>query len=140
MRKLPQIEASKLGGKITYHTGKPCRKGHYSDRYVSTRQCLVCLAEQGMKRQRSHRWRAKQRNAAGSHTPTELDRLFILQRSKCAYCRISLARGYEEDHIVPLALGGSDFISNIQLTCQKCNRDKRAKHPLVYAREIGLLL
>jgi hypothetical protein len=35
--------AAKQAGRITYRTGKPCKRGHDSDRYTSTGICIACL-------------------------------------------------------------------------------------------------
>ncbi len=32
-------------GLTTYNTGKPCKRGHHSERYVSTHNCAECLRE-----------------------------------------------------------------------------------------------
>ena len=32
-------------GKKTYYTGRPCRNGHHSERYVSTNACIQCVRE-----------------------------------------------------------------------------------------------
>lgn len=37
-------EARELGNK-TYFTGKPCKRGHISERLVSSRGCVVCAKE-----------------------------------------------------------------------------------------------
>lgn len=84
--------------------------------------------------------RAKRRAALGSHTQKEVMYIIQAQRKKCAYCGVSLSLGYHIDHIVPLALGGSNYRHNLQALCPKCNGRKGAKHPVDYAREIGLLL
>lgn len=44
------------------------------------------------------------------------------------------------DHIVPLALGGSNTDGNIQLLRATCNQQKHAKHPVVFMQERGFLL
>lgn len=44
MLKIDRQDAARLGRK-TYRTGKPCRNGHDSFRYVSTGQCVACMAD-----------------------------------------------------------------------------------------------
>ena len=37
---------ARLAGESLYYTGKPCRKGHDSPRYVSSGQCVECKRRQ----------------------------------------------------------------------------------------------
>jgi hypothetical protein len=86
------------------------------------------------------RRRARKRGAAGTHTADDIAAILRRQRGKCLNCRISLKRGFHVDHIMPLARGGSDNPSNIQLLCPSCNLSKHAKHPIEWAQENGRLL
>lgn len=88
----------------------------------------------------ARRRRAAKAAADGSHTRGEIAALFSRQRGRCANCRASLRLGYHADHILPLALGGSDRIRNIQLMCPPCNLRKGAKHPVEFSRREGRLL
>lgn len=85
---------------------------------------------------------ARRRNAPGKFTSQDVRDLLKLQKHKCAYafCRASLKAGFDVDHIVPIALGGSNDRRNIQLLCEPCNTRKSAKHPVTFAQENGLLL
>ena len=67
-------------------------------------------------------------------------RLMVLQKRKCACCRKSLDDGYHMDHNIPLALGGLNDDSNIQLLCPPCNLSKSAKHPIEFMQQRGFLL
>ena len=67
-------------------------------------------------------------------------KLFALQRGKCACCRQPLGDKYHLDHIMPLALGGSNTDDNIQLLRQRCNNQKHAKHPVDFMQSRGFLL
>lgn len=44
MNIIPRAEASKKGLKF-YFTGKPCKRGHVSERYVANGRCMACAAE-----------------------------------------------------------------------------------------------
>ena len=68
------------------------------------------------------------------------DKLFKLQRGKCACCGLPLGNDYHLDHIMPLKLGGSNTDDNIQLLRASCNHQKSAKHPIDFMRQRGFLL
>jgi 5-methylcytosine-specific restriction endonuclease McrA len=84
--------------------------------------------------------RSRKLLADGFHTLEEVQELYKKQQGKCAICSETLCTNYHEDHILPLARGGSNWINNIQLTCPSCNRSKGAKHPIIFMQERGLLL
>lgn len=68
-------------------------------------------------------------------------KLLKLQRGKCACgCGQPLGDDYHLDHIMPLALGGTNTDDNIQLLRSKCNLQKHAKHPVSFMQERGFLL
>jgi 5-methylcytosine-specific restriction endonuclease McrA len=52
----------------------------------------------------------------------------------CRYCGISELLGndinWEIDHIQPIDKGGSDWVTNLALSCKECNRSKAAKLPI----------
>ncbi|MBU9714109.1 HNH endonuclease [Evansella tamaricis] len=56
--------------------------------------------------------------------------IFFRDRGRCVLCNKDLSKllslqNYKNfDHIVPLALGGMNDVSNIQLLCSKCNLEK----------------
>lgn len=85
--------------------------------------------------------RARAKNAGGSHTLADLAEILTAQCHRCAYCRADLKRVSKHvDHIMPLALGGSNGRANLQYLCRPCNQSKSARNPVDYARSIGLLL
>lgn len=69
---------------------------------------------------------ARYKAAEGKHSTKEINDLFEAQGGKCAYCQVDITGWYNADHIVPLCKGGSNWITNIQLTCPPCNNKKRA--------------
>lgn len=84
--------------------------------------------------------RAREKNADGFHKDTDIGRIKILQKYKCAICRISINKKYTIDHIIPLSKGGSNWPKNIQLVCKSCNSRKGAKIQELFMREGWFLL
>lgn len=68
------------------------------------------------------------------------DKLFAKQKGKCPCCGLDLGSDYHLDHIMPLALGGSNSDDNMQLLRAECNMKKNAKHPIDYMQSKGFLL
>lgn len=93
------------------------------------------------KRTSQARRRAKKAETGGSHTIQDIADRFNGQRQRCAYCRISLkVRPYHVDHMVAIAMGGSNAPNNIQILCPACNIKKSAKDPIIFAQSVGLLI
>lgn len=125
------------------------RRAYHHEVYPSCEEIRVIAqrrtaqwAKDNPERAKVHRrnGKARRRNVPGVHTASDIDRIFEQQRGRCAYCRCKLGEVYEVDHIQPVAKGGSNDPSNIQLTCAKCNRKKAARDPLFHAQTLGLLL
>ena len=88
--------------------------------------------------------KAKVRNAEGGHNGSDILSIFNGQRGLCANCKTKLlksgAKKYHVDHIMPIALGGSNWPENLQCLCPSCNLSKGAKHPDEWAKQNGMLL
>lgn len=76
----------------------------------------------------THRRRARIKANGGSFSAAEWTALVERCGNRCVACFTpSTAVALEPDHIVPIALGGSNAISNIQPLCRSCNARKAAK-------------
>lgn len=109
-------------------------------------------ADPSLRKARLDAWRAKNPHARSLHEQNRraksagtLSRgirktLFDLQRGRCACCKLPLGTDCHLDHIMPLALGGKNVDTNVQLLRATCNMKKHAKHPIDYMQEQGFLL
>jgi hypothetical protein len=86
MKIISWIEASKAGLKY-YFTGKPCRAGHRSRRFLSTQRCTLCVAEKSRNPERTKARRAGEstylsdRTCRLGHTPVR-----IVANNVCLRC------------------------------------------------------
>lgn len=87
-----------------------------------------------------HNRKAKIKGNGGKLSSDIVQKIMILQKGKCACCGASLENGYHLDHVMPLALGGTNTDDNVQLLTPKCNMSKGAKHPVDYMRSKGKLI
>lgn len=78
--------------------------------------------------------RARERNNNGKLSKGIVEKLYKEQKGLCACCDKSLENGYHLDHIMPLALGGTNTDDNVQLLTPKCNLQKGWKHPDEYIK------
>ena len=81
--------------------------------------------------------RARISNSEGRHTAKDISKILERQSYCCVYCGDDLNDVYHVDHIMPIALGGSNWPDNLQCLCPTCNIRKGAKHPDDWHREIG---
>ena len=84
--------------------------------------------------------RARKNLSNGKISAGMAQKLFKLQKGKCPCCKQELGDNFHLDHVIPLALGGSNTDDNMQLLRAKCNQQKHAKHPVDFMQERGYLL
>lgn len=92
------------------------------------------------RRVNNHNRRARKLENGGELSLGLAARLLKLQRGKCACCKRPLGDNFHRDHIMPLALGGTNTDDNIQLLCAPCNLQKHIKHPIDFMQQRGFLL
>jgi 5-methylcytosine-specific restriction endonuclease McrA len=57
----------------------------------------------------------------------------------CYWCDTECSKKYHVDHYIPLSKGGEHEISNLVISCAKCNLTKNAKDPIQFANSVGRL-
>jgi 5-methylcytosine-specific restriction endonuclease McrA len=120
---------AKLAGIKKYFTGKPCSRNHVCERFIKASK---------------HRRRAREALAPGKHTSQDIRDIYNRQEGKCVYCKKLLGDRYQVDHIVPLSKGGSNYPSNLQITCDtidghlSCNQKKMCRDHIEFSKSIGL--
>lgn len=79
-------------------------------------------------------WRRQQalKVAGGRHSKQEVATTLALQLGLCIYCNTKFTdeNRWDEDHIIPVTKGGSNWALNIVLACRKCNR-RRGNMPFL---------
>lgn len=84
--------------------------------------------------------RRRERDAEGRHDYRELKGLREKQRNCCAICKNPFGKKYHKDHIIPLVLGGTNWIHNIQYLCPSCNLQKNRQDPIEFMVSKGYLI
>lgn len=68
---------------------------------------------------------AIQQHCANRSIPVAVRReVWRRDQGRCVAC--DSRERLEFDHIIPIAMGGSNTVRNIQLLCERCNREKSA--------------
>jgi len=112
-------KVAKREGAIRYSTGKPCKRGHISDRFTSSRQCVECQAIRTLKYNRSEKGKlaAKERHIRKSYSLTLQS---VRGVTNCQICEVVLddtrgkfGRCVDHDHKTGKIRG---------VLCGNCNR------------------
>lgn len=106
----------------------------------AARKALYAKQNPDVVRAIAARRRARVRNAKGSHNHEDIQKLFSLQRGLCVVCQADISGSNHVDHVMPLALGGTNDKNNLQLLCPPCNHSKSSKHPIDFMQQKGFLL
>jgi 5-methylcytosine-specific restriction endonuclease McrA len=102
---------------------------HENDGYTSEDVKLILWDREQKKTRRIQRLRKEMlsqealEEARRQQIPEDV-RIFVWRRDqgKCARC--GSQQNLEYDHIIPVSQGGSSTARNIQLLCERCNREK----------------
>lgn len=107
---------------------------------IKARKAAYLAANPEAIRVKNQNRRALKKAVGGKLSKGLADKLLKLQKGKCACCGEPLGDDYHLDHIMPLALGGSNTDDNMQLLRQRCNLQKHSKHPVDFMQSRGFLL
>ena len=127
-------KAKRLEHNREYRAANRAQLNSQKKEYVAKNPELIRVIKQ--------KYRARRRGAEGQHSAADIQKIFKVQKGRCACCRIKFKRSnFHIDHIVPLVRGGSNWPSNIQLLCAVCNIKKGPKDSAEFMRhEMGRLL
>jgi 5-methylcytosine-specific restriction endonuclease McrA len=93
--------------------------------------------------------RSRKKSCGGKLSKGIVSKLLKLQHGKCACCGSQLVllpsgkvdgKHVHIDHIMPLAKGGTNTDSNVQLLTSRCNLQKKDRHPVDFMQSRGFLL
>ena len=79
-----------------------------------------------IRKRSSHVRRALKKKLGGILSKGIIEKLFEQQLGLCPCCGLTLGDDFHLDHIMPLALGGTNTDDNVQLLRAKCNLQKGA--------------
>jgi 5-methylcytosine-specific restriction endonuclease McrA len=127
-----------IAGKVSYRERNKGKESEYSKEWRKKHPNASRIHES--------KRRARKAKSKGTLSVDITEKLFVLQRGKCAACNKSLKKaGNHLDHIIPLiprngGEPGRHEDRNMQLLCPKCNSKKSNKDPIKFMREMGYLL
>lgn len=121
---------------------KACRAANHAANPEKAKASDAAWAAANPEAKRIHKQNRRARKYAnGGVLSRDLSvRLFKLQKGKCPCCKQPLGDDYHMDHVIPLALGGSNTDDNMQLLRSRCNLQKHASHPVDFMQQRGFLL
>lgn len=122
--------------RLYYLTHREAILADRSQYYSANRQAIcdrVCrwARDNPVLVQAAHRNRAARRDGnGGKHTAGDVRDQRQRQKDRCYWCGEKTGKHYHVDHVIPLALGGTNGPENIVIACPTCNLRKGAKHPI----------
>lgn len=138
-----RVEQERKRVRVNYQRFAPMRRHYRKDYYYANRETEIQSVADWRKKNPnkvkiySKRGKAIRRarilGNGGSHTSADIAALYAEQEGRCAYCGITvfwdIVGDVHIDHVVPLARGGANDLSNLAIACADCNLSKSKKAP-----------
>lgn len=118
-------EASRKWREAHPEYAREWRKRHLEESRESVRQWEARNREH--EAARSFNYRTRLRGNGGNHTPAEWRAMLDKYGHKCLCCG-AIGVKLTRDHVLPVELGGSGDIGNLQPLCLSCNSSKNARY------------
>lgn len=110
------------------------RHAHPEKLKAARRNDYVKHPERFVKHRKLRRQREAQ--AEGSFSRQDLLLIKAAQNDLCYWCKNPLDTTFHADHIIPIAKGGSNLISNICCSCPTCNWKKGDRLPSEFLKTL----
>jgi hypothetical protein len=94
------------------------------DEFIATQPTRIMCGKACKWKAKAARRRAYKLDVGGMYSKAQVNELARINDYRCAYCDEACTNP-DPDHVVPLARGGSNSITNIVPSCKPCNSDKR---------------
>lgn len=109
-------------GRRSYNKRNAEKRREYAKRYRKQNPDKI--------RADGQRTRARLMRAEGSHTIADMRRQYKVQKGLCWWCGKAVKwEDRHDDHLIPLSRGGTDWPSNMVVSCAFCNLSKHDKTP-----------
>lgn len=124
---------NRCGANDWYDSGRcrECKRIYYiqNREEILRRNAVYELGNRDVRKAIKQRRRARKQLAPGSFTAEEWHNLCRLYDFSCLSCQLQMR--YDEltvDHVIPLSVGGTNWLKNLQPLCSSCNSSKHTKH------------
>ena len=134
LREIVDRASARSRGLSRFYTGKPCKRGHITDRHVVSGSCVLCLRAVTRQKEAANpdlrAARVAKCNVRKRYPDAIVEgytaRDFVEFYAKARELTRSTGIQYVVDHIAPLVHGGKHTPSNVQVLTQTENRAKGA--------------
>jgi 5-methylcytosine-specific restriction endonuclease McrA len=121
-----KIRFSLLGHSVSVKSKEKNRIAHLGEKSHTWKGGVTY--NKNYKRLKKYEYLGRKLDADGAHTKQQWECLKALFSYRCVCCGLQEPEiKLTEDHVIPLSLGGSDKIDNIQPLCMPCNSHKNVK-------------